>query len=122
MRIPSIDDDYAKEHDMDLLKIDLGNDLGIENQQQVYSFVKDQIAKRKSNYVVSVRHEDEDKYGEYLLNLTYIMEGFNQIYQERSQELFAKNFYDLDQADPLEKEQYRAVRKGIPRAISVAEG
>jgi hypothetical protein len=35
--------------------------------------------------------------------------------------MFGKNFYDLDKKNKEEKEQYDAVRKGIPRAISVAE-
>ncbi|MFY0651633.1 MAG: M56 family metallopeptidase [Cyclobacteriaceae bacterium] len=120
-QLPKIDDAYAKEHDMDLLKIKLGNKAGSANQTRVYEFVMDQMAKGKSNYVVSAKHEDDDTYGDYLVNLTYIQEGFNQIYQERAQRMFGKNFYDLDKKDKAEKEQYLAVRKGVPRAISVAE-
>lgn len=121
IHMPRIDDDYAKENNIDLLKIKLGDNAGSANQKLVYEFVLDHIAKGKSNYVVSAKHEDKDTYNDYLVNLTYIQEGFNQIYQERSQELFGKNFYDLDKTNSLEKEQYNAVRKGIPRAISVAE-
>ncbi len=119
--MPKIDDKYAEENDIDLFKMDLSNQLGIVNQQQVYTFVKDQIAKGKSNYVVSGKFDDNTRYGDYLLNLTYIQEGFNSIYQERSKEIFGKNFYDLDRDIPEEKQQYNRVRKGVPRAISIAE-
>ncbi|MBV6644199.1 MAG: M48 family metalloprotease [Cyclobacteriaceae bacterium] len=117
IQIPTIDDQYAQTHDISILKIELGNHLGIKNQQQVYDFVMDQMRQGKSNYVISAKHENDDSYGDYLLNLNYIQEGFNQIYQERAQKMFGKNFHELD----WNKEQYNAVRKGIPRAISVAE-
>lgn len=121
IQMPMVDDDYAKAHNLDLLKIKLGDNAGPMNQTLVYKFVKDQMAKGKSNYVVSAKPEAGDTFNDYLVNLTYIQQGFNQIYQERAQELFGKNFYDLDTKNPLEKEQYDKVRNGIPRAISVAE-
>jgi len=65
--------------------------------------------------VVSAKYDEDDNYGDYLTNLAYIMEGFDQVYQERAQEMFGKDFYKLD------KEQYNAVRKGVPKAISIAE-
>lgn len=121
LQLPHIDNEYAEAHDIDVLKIDLGNNLGIKNQQQVYDFVMDQVSRGRSNYVVSAKHGNEDSYSDYLSNLTYIQNGYNQIYQERTQKMFGKNFYDLDMTNEEEKEQYKAVRKGIPRAISVAE-
>ena len=87
----------------------------------VYDFVQSHIQKQSRNYVVSARFDDDDTYNDYLVNLTYIQEAFNQIYQERAQQMFGKNFYDLDRKDEEEREQYLAVRKNIPRAISVAE-
>jgi hypothetical protein len=116
--LPVIDDEYAAEHDMDIVKIRLGDNAGAANQQLVYDFVKDQMRKGKSNYVISAGFDDDDTYGDYLVNLAYIQEAFNQIYQERSQEMFGKDFYDIAANS---KEQYQAVRQGIPRAISVAE-
>ncbi|MGL1888101.1 MAG: M56 family metallopeptidase [Reichenbachiella sp.] len=121
IQLPHIDDAYAKEHDMDLLKIKLGDDAGSANQQLVYDFVKDQMAKGKSNYVVSAKYVDTDTYDQYLRNFNYIYSGFNQIYEERSQEMFGRRFYDLDKSIPEDKKQYMAVRKGIPRAISIAD-
>jgi hypothetical protein len=55
-------------------------------------------------YVVRAVHDD-DTYAEYLLNLAYIKEGFNQLYQERAQEMFGKDYFSID------KEQFDAVRK-----------
>ncbi|CAN5339516.1 hypothetical protein BH23BAC1_BH23BAC1_07230 [soil metagenome] len=103
------------ENKLDIEKIDMGNTAGIENQQKVYDFVKSHIQKQSTDYVVSARFNDEDNYNDYLLNLVYLKEGFNQIYQERAQELFGKDYYNLDH------DEYMAVRKGIPMAISIAE-
>lgn len=119
--MPHIDDAYAKEHDIDILKIFLGKHADLKYHQMVYDFVKDQMAKGKSNYVVSTKYSDADSYGTYLQNWVYIQEGFNQIYQERSQSMFGKNFLELNKDDLEEKAQYDAIRKGIPRAISLAE-
>lgn len=120
-KLPHIDDAYAAEHDIDMLKIYLGQQADVMNQKKVYDFVKDQIAKGKSNYVVSTKFSDSDTYGSYLQNWVYIQEGFNKIYQERSQQMFGKNYLELEKEIPEEKEQYDAIRKGVPRAISIAE-
>ncbi|MEL7144832.1 MAG: M56 family metallopeptidase [Bacteroidota bacterium] len=120
-QLPTIDDEYARANDLDILKINLGESANAAYQKQVYDFVMEHVAIGKANYVVSAKSDDGDTYNEYLVNLTYIQEGFNQIYNERSMKLFGKNFYDLDIKDPAEKQQYNEVRKGIPRAISVAE-
>ncbi|SMD34611.1 Signal transducer regulating beta-lactamase production, contains metallopeptidase domain [Reichenbachiella faecimaris] len=119
--MPKIDDAYAKEHDIDILKIFLGKHADLTHQKNVYDFVKDQMAKGKSNYVVSTKFSNSDSYGTYLKNWVYIQEGFNKIYQERSQAMFGKNYLELNKDIPEEKTQYDAVRKGIPRAISLAE-
>ena len=100
---------------IDLLKIDLGENAGSVNQQKVYDFVKSHVQKKSSDYVVSASFDSEDTYNDFLVNLIYIKEGFTQIYQERAQKMFGKDFYET------EKEEYLAVRKGIPTAISVAE-
>jgi hypothetical protein len=65
--------------------------------------------------VVGARFDDDDTYGTYLLNLTYVKEGFHQHYQERAHEMFGKDYFDLD------KEEFYAVRQGIPMAISISE-
>lgn len=105
----------------EILTIDLGENAGIINQKKVNDFVRSHIKRLSSDYVVSASIDDEDTYKDYLLNLVYIHNAFTKIYQERAQEMFGKNFYDLDKKNKEEKEQYDAVRKGIPRAISVAE-
>jgi hypothetical protein len=100
---------------LDVLKIDLGNDEGVVNQQVVYGFVSGHMQKQSSDYVVGARFDDDDTYGTYLLNLTYVKEGFHQHYQERAHEMFGKDYFDLD------KEEFYAVRQGIPMAISISE-
>jgi len=99
----------------DILKIDLGNDHGVDNQQIVYGFVTSHIQKQSSDYVVAGRFDDDDTYGIYLSNLNYIKEGFHQLYQERAHEMFGKDYFDID------KEEFNAVRQGIPMAISISE-
>lgn len=98
-----------------ILKIDLGENAGVANQKKVYDFVKSYLEQQSSDYVVSARFDDHDTYQDYLVNLVYIKEGFNQLYQERSQQMFGKNFYETDKAE------YQAVRAGIPTSISIAE-
>jgi beta-lactamase regulating signal transducer with metallopeptidase domain len=114
---PTIDEQYAAEHDIDILKIQLGDNAGAANQQLVYDFVMDQMRRGKSNYVVSAKCNDDDTYSDYMVNLAYIQGGFDQIYQERSHQRFGKDFYDLEYG----KNEYKSVRQGIPKAISVAE-
>ncbi|MEQ8237793.1 MAG: hypothetical protein RIA69_01205 [Cyclobacteriaceae bacterium] len=70
---------------------------------------------------MSVKYNDNTTYGHYLLNLNQVNGAFDQIYDERAKEMFGKNFYDLDRSIDEEREQYNAVRKGLPRAISIAE-
>ncbi len=121
---PAIDGQYARENNIDLLKLDLGDDAESANQQIVYDFVKGQIAKQKSNYVVSARFSDDDTYNAYLVNLFYIKEAFYQMYEERAQALYGTSFGEIS-ADRSTNEEhakmYDAVRQGIPMAISIAE-
>jgi len=98
-----------------LLKIDLGDNAGTATQQKVYNFVVSQIQKSSTDYVVGAGFDDDDTYSDYLLNLSYVKEGFNQLYQERARELFGKDYFKL------ESEQFNEVRRGAPMAISISE-
>ena len=100
---------------LDILKIDLGDNAGAVNQQMVYDFVKSHMAKQSTDYVVAARFDDSDTYNAYLVNLAYVKEGFYQIYQERAHEMFGKDYFDIS------KEEFNAVRKGVPMAISISE-
>jgi biopolymer transport protein ExbD len=123
IQLPVINEQYLKENNMDVLKIQLGDNAGVENQKAVHDFVLDRLANER-NYVVSAKFDDTDTYEVYLSNLLYIHEGFNQIYDERSQKLFGKRWWDIAynlQSEGELREQYNAVRQGIPRAISIAE-
>lgn len=115
IEFPTIDSEYTRVNNLDLLKIDVGDNDGTANQERVYELVKSHIQKQSQKYIVSVRYDNDDTYNDYLVNLAYVMAGFDQVYQERSQEMFGKDFYDTD------KQEYRAVRKGIPKGISIAE-
>ncbi len=122
--LPEIDEAYLIEHNMELLKLQLGQANGPELQSTVYQFVMEQHEVGR-NYVVSAKFENDDTFQSYLNNLVYISEGFNQIYDERAREMFGKSWAEISNVDlkdnPDIKEQYHAVRKGLPRAISVAE-
>lgn len=100
---------------LDILKIDLGETKGAITQKQVYDFVISHMKKQSSAYVVSARFDDDDTYNDYLVNLVYVKAGFNQLYQERAQEMFGRDY------DSIGKEEFKAVREGIPMAISIAE-
>ena len=100
---------------LDILKIDLGDNAGVVNQQKVYDFVTSHMQKQSTDYVVAARYDDDDTYGSYLLNLSFVKEGFNQIYQERAHAMFGKDYFTIN------KEEFNAVRKGVPMAISISE-
>ncbi|MEL6557851.1 MAG: M56 family metallopeptidase [Bacteroidota bacterium] len=110
-----IEGNIAKKYDMEFLKVDLGGSKGVATQTEVYDFVKSHEQRESTAYVVSAKFDDADTYGSYMTNLIYVQEGFNQLYQERSAAMFGKDFYELD------KPEYNAVRKNVPRSISVAE-
>ena len=121
---PIITEQYAAENDIDLLKVNLGDNAGSANQQMVYDFVKEQMAAQKSNYVVSARFSDTDSYDDYLTNLCYLKEGFYQIYDERAQAMYGMSFWDIFKNRGSDEEyaaMYDALRQGVPMAISVAE-
>jgi hypothetical protein len=98
-----------------ILKFKAGENDGNSNQQKVYNFVKDHLNKSSTDYVVSLKYDDNDTYGSFLTNLHFIREGYIQIYQERSKALFGKDYYDIS------KEEYKMVRMNAPMAISIAE-
>lgn len=73
-----------------------------------------------SNYVVRVVYQDEDRFEDYLNKALAVNAAFNQVYDERAQEMFGISFAEINakrQSEPVLKEQYEQVRKGIPRAI-----
>jgi len=99
----------------DILKIELGNNAGVINQQKVYDFVTTHMKRKSTDYVVAAKFNDDDTYEQYLVNLAYVKEGFHQLYQERAHEMFGKDYFTI------EKEEYKAVREGVPMAISISE-
>ncbi len=102
-------------------RLDFSNGKGIDIQQQVYDFITPNI-EQKLPYVVSAKATDEMTFQKYFENLSYINHGFNQYYQERADELYEDvDFLRLDLKNPEDKAKYNAIRKGAPRAISIAE-
>ncbi|MBA4053712.1 MAG: hypothetical protein C0490_03280, partial [Marivirga sp.] len=99
----------------DILEIHLGDNAGMVNQQKVYDFVTTHLKRKSTNYVVAAKFDDDDTYQDYLMNLAYVKEGFHQLYQERAHEMFGKDYFTID------KEEYKAVRQGVPMAISISE-
>ncbi len=98
-----------------ILKFRAGDSAGNDNQRDVYTFVKKQLDKSSTDYVVSLKYNDDDTYESFLTNLHFIREGYIQIYQERAKALFGKDYYNVS------KEEYQEVRKDAPMAISIAE-
>lgn len=120
--LPFIDDAYIKANDIELLYLNLGVPATAEHTEAVYHFVREQMERQRSNYIVSAKFSDDDLFGDFLANLQYINEGFNRIYDERAKAMYGKGWWEIDRfQDEESRAQYHAVRKGIPRAISIAE-
>jgi hypothetical protein len=114
--LPTKEDKLIASGIIPVLKIDLGEKTGGENQKLVYDFVTSQVKKQATNYVVSAKFDNDDTYNNFLVNLVYIKEGFNQIYQERAKSMFSKDYYKVNETE------HKAIREGVPMAISIAEG
>ncbi|MEM9675610.1 MAG: M56 family metallopeptidase [Bacteroidota bacterium] len=122
--VPKIDDAYAKENNLSLLKIRMSENTGPEQQQQVYNFAKEHVAQQNTNYVVSARFSDSDTYGQYLESIYYLQKAFYQLYEEQAQSKYGESYIDiLDKADTSDKyaEIYSNLKKEAPMAISIAE-
>ena len=106
-------DKVPKEH---LLKINLGDNEGEANQQKVYDFIMSYVSNGNAELaVVSAVIDDDGTFGTYLSNFFYVKEGYIKIYQERTQKMYGKDFYQTNE------EEYKAVREKIPTNISIAE-
>ena len=124
LHVPVVDDAYAKANNLSLLKIRMNESTGPNLQEQVYNFVKEQVAHQNTNYVVSARFSDNDTYGKYLESTYYLQKAFHQLYEERAQTKFGESFTDiLEKSHTNEKyaELYRSLKKEAPMAISIAE-
>jgi hypothetical protein len=106
----------AADGKLDLLKIYVSSDDALDSEQTVYKFVNDHIAKSSQDYVVSIKTDDTDSYGDFLLHTYHVREAFHRIYQERAHKLFGKDFFDTS------PDEYKKAREGVPMSISIAEG
>lgn len=100
---------------MDIMKVKVKDNARMAMQTSVFEFVKGHVVQGSTDYVISLKFADTDSFEDYLVNLVHVREGFNRLYQERAMQMFGKNIAD---ATP---EEYKAVRQGVPMAISVAE-
>ncbi|WPP52581.1 M56 family metallopeptidase [Catalinimonas niigatensis] len=124
IRVPKITDQYAKEHNISLLKVEMGEDEGPTDQQKTYDFVKSQVAQQNTNFVISARFSDDASYKDYLISVYHLKEAFYQIYDERAQALYGKPLGEISKKSSTNeehKEMYETIRLGIPMAISIAE-
>ena len=70
--------------------------------------------------VVSFKADRGTSYELYVGVLDEINAAYNEIYGQRVG-ITGEEFLQLDKKDPDQKEMYQKARKGIPRAISIAE-
>jgi hypothetical protein len=99
----------------------LGDNAGPVNQSIVYDFVQSHKLRQSSNYDISAKYEDHDAYNHYLLNLIYTARRVqSNLSGKNSRNVWEEFFCDLERKNKTEKEQYDAVRKGIPKVFSVA--
>ena len=85
----------ATDGKLDLLKIYVSSENSLSSEEAVYKFVNDHIAKGSQDYVVSIKMDDADSYGDYLLHTYHVREAFHRIYQERAHQLFGKDFFEF---------------------------
>lgn len=70
--------------------------------------------------VVSFKADRGTSYELYILVLDQLNGAYNELYAERAG-ITVDEWRTLDKKDPVKKELYLKARKGIPRAISIAE-
>lgn len=121
MKMPKITEAFIEENGYEVLWFQSRQQLGVGFQQRTYEFVKKQVEKGSRDYVISIKYDDEDTFQSYLESFFYTSRAFDLIYDERAQALFERSYYELDRDTEEGENQYRAVREGIPRAISIAE-
>ncbi len=73
-----------------------------------------------SEAVVSFKADRGTSYELYIQILDQVNGAYNEIYAERAG-ISVDEWRILDRKDPVQKEMYLSARKGIPRAISIAE-
>ncbi|MCV9387804.1 ExbD/TolR family protein [Reichenbachiella ulvae] len=82
-----------------------------ETQKKVKEFVETQIADNNSNYLVDASFVSNSRFVDYLNNLLHLQEAFDQIYEERAQNMFRKGL------NGLTDEEFNEVRKRVPISI-----
>ena len=95
------------------LRVNFGESSEYNMKQKVYDFVMEHVKKNSPDYLVVAKYDDEALYKDYLSNFLNTQEAFRQIYQAKAQEVFGKDYYDM------EKEEFATVRKSIPMNIVV---
>ncbi|WP_420572385.1 M56 family metallopeptidase [Kordia sp.] len=89
---------------------------GIDYKEEVYQFVKKHVDKKSIAYLISITYNDNDSFEKYLTNLADVFQGFEKIYDVRSQELFGKDRQELKTT-----EEYLAISEGVYKGVFIAE-
>lgn len=119
IKVPTLTNEFIKENGIHMLEIDM-NVEDVPYDAFTYNALHDPMIP-KGSFVFRGRYTDDTSYEAYLTGLNEIKNGFYRFYDERAQEMFGKSFFDINReqqkGDEESKEQYHAVRKGIPMSI-----
>jgi hypothetical protein len=103
-------------NDTEYLKVDLS--LEKDHVEDVYNYVKRQIARKSITWVIA-EYDDTDSFKKYLINLDKVYDGFEEVYKERSQELYGKDLRDLYKSEY--RSELNIVRKGATELVMIAK-
>ena len=106
------DGTVATRDGIEYLKVNVSEDKNI--REAVYNFVKSHIAKQSTAYLIRVEYNDADNFKNYLTNLVEVYQGFETVYKVRAQELYGKDYQDL------EKEEYIFIGREAPKSVFIA--
>ncbi|WP_430409669.1 M56 family metallopeptidase [Kordia sp.] len=110
----TIEGNVATLDGIEYLQLNLSS-TGVNYKEEVYQFVKKHVDKKSIAYLVSVTYDDTDTFENYLTNLANVFQGFEKLYQVRSQEMFGK------ERQNLERSEITDVSDGVYKAVFIAE-
>jgi len=99
---------------VEYLKLNISN-TGVNYREEVFAFVKSHVDKGSTAYLISVAFEDTDTFEKYLTNLAEVFQGFEKIFRVYAQELYGKDYNDL------EKSERFILSEKAPKAVFIAE-
>ncbi len=117
--LPELTPEFIAENGIHMMEFDM-NVKDVRFDQLSYNALRDPMI-AKGSIVIRGRFTDETSFGDYLIGVNGMKNGYYQFYDERAQELYGRSFYDINREREMgneeAKELYNEVRKGYPMSI-----